>query len=145
MNIHPLEKKDYDAWLPLWQENCLHQVSDEVSAETWRRMLSKAEYVYGLGVFDTAGVLQGFLHYVLHPVTGFKTYACYMQDLYIAEDARRQGLAKRLVWELQDIGKKEEWARIYWFAQHSNEAAQNLYKNLGIKMDFSLHMLLTKD
>ena len=40
-----------------------------------------------------------------------------MQDLYVAEDHRRQGLARRLVWELDEIGKKEQWARIYWFAE----------------------------
>ena len=68
-----------------------------------------------------------------------------MQDLYVPQEKRRQGLAKRLVWELNDIGKQQKWARIYWFAENDNIAAQNLYKTLGISMDFSLHMLLTQE
>jgi ribosomal protein S18 acetylase RimI-like enzyme len=68
-----------------------------------------------------------------------------MQDLYIATDKRRQGCAKRLIWELNDIGKQQNWARIYWFAENDNIAAQNLYKTLGIPMNFSLHMLLTQE
>ena len=145
MDIRFLERTDYASWLTLWQKNCLDQITDDVTEETWRRLLNKNEPVFGLGVFDENKNLMGFLHYILHPVTGFKEPACYMQDLFVAEDYRRQGLARRLIWELNDIGKKAQWARIYWFAQRSNEAAQNLYKNLGIPMDFSLHMLLTKD
>ena len=145
MDIRPIQRKNFDQWLPLWQENCLYQISDEVTAETWRRLTNPKEQVHGLGVFDEADNLCGFLHYILHPTTGFKEYACYMQDLYVPQEKRRQGLAKRLVWELNDIGKQQKWARIYWFAENDNIAAQNLYKTLGISMNFSLHMLLTQE
>lgn len=141
--IRPLERNDYDSWLPLWQANCLHQISDEVTAETWRRLTNPKEHVFGLGAFD-GEELKGILHYILHPTTGYKEYACYMQDLFVDENCRRQGIAKRLVWELNEIGQKERWARIYWFAENKNEAVQNLYKNLGTRMDFSLHMLATQ-
>jgi ribosomal protein S18 acetylase RimI-like enzyme len=142
--IRPLERGDYDSWLPLWQANCQHKVSDEVTAETWRRLTNPKENVFGLGAFDESGKLQGILHYILHPTTGFIEPACYMQDLYTDEAYRRQGIAKRLVWELNDIGQKHRWARIYWFAENKNEAVQNLYKNLGIPMDFTLFMLPTQ-
>jgi RimJ/RimL family protein N-acetyltransferase len=36
---------------------------------------------------------------------------------------------------------QENWARIYWLADGSNDAAQRLYKNLGVKLDFSLHIM----
>ena len=145
MKIKSISKHDYEEWYPLWQENCQHQISDDVTKETWRRICAKNEPVWGLGVFDDQGNLQGFLHYIMHPTTGFKEYACYMQDVFVATQSRRQGLAKRLIWELHDIGKTEKWARIYWFSQKSDKAVQNLYKNLGIKMDFSLHILPTQE
>jgi len=145
MMIRSLERKDYEQWLLLWQENCLGKISDEVTTETWRRLNHPKEHVHGLGIFDEAEALQGFLHYILHPTTGFKEPACYMQDLFVTTDNRRKGLAKRLIWELQDLGKTQKWARIYWFAENNNMAAQNLYKTLGIPMDFSLHMLLTQE
>ena len=145
MLIRSLEREDYAAWLPLWQENCLHKISDEVTRETWRRITNPKENVFSLGIFEDTGNLEGFLHYILHPVTGFIQPACYMQDVFVTENARGQGLAKRLIWELQDTGKRQNWARIYWFAENGNEAAQNLYKNLGIRMDFSLHILPTQE
>jgi len=66
-----------------------------------------------------------------------------MQDLFVNNTKRRQGIAKRLVWDLNAIAKKENWARIYWFADKSNESVQNFYKNIGIEMNFGLHMLDT--
>jgi len=140
MEIRPLQKSDYDQWLPLWQENCLHQIDDTVTHETWGRLCDKRSEVNGLGAFDQ-NTLLGILHYVIHPTTGSITPACYMQDLYIGENYRRQGLARALVWELGEMGKAAKWSRIYWLAEENNTAAQNLYKTLGVKLNFTLHLL----
>ena len=144
MNIRALNRSDYDQWLPLWQENCLHQISDDVTAETWRRICNPKENVFGLAAFNDNDKLVGILHYILHATTGFIQPACYMQDLFVDEKHRKQGIAKQLVWELHELGKNEKWARIYWFAENNNEAAQALYKNLGVKMDFGLFVLPTQ-
>jgi len=141
MQIRRFERKDYDQWLPLWQENCAHKIADDITAETWRRLTHPKESVGGLGVFTPDDKMIGLLHYVVHPTTGFIHHVCYMQDIFITQDHRKQGLAKRLLWELQDLKKTQNWARIYWFAENNNVAAQNLYKTVGIKMDFSLHMI----
>ena len=145
MLIRSLERTDYNAWLPLWNANCLNQMADDITAETWRRLTNPKETVFGLGSFDKDGKLCGILHYILHPTTGFKEPACYMQDLFTAKNCRRQGIAKQLVLELNTIGKEQKWARIYWFAENGNESVQNLYKNLGIPMDFTLFMLQTRN
>ena len=144
MNIRALNRSDYDQWLPLWQENCLHQISDDITAETWRRICNPKENVFGLAAFNDTNELVGILHYILHATTGFIQPACYMQDLFVDEKHRKQGIAKQLVWELHELGKNEKWARIYWFAENNNEAAQALYKNLGVKMDFGLFILPTQ-
>lgn len=143
MSIRPFQRDDFDSWNKLWQANNLGLVQDDVTRETWQRLLSGKEAVNGLGFWQD-GELAGLLHYILHPVTGFIEPACYMQDLFVAESCRRQGIARQLIWELQDIGKKARWARIYWLAERANPAAQNLYKTLGIPVDFTLHILPTQ-
>lgn len=138
--IRPLHRNDYDQWLPLWQANCEHKIPDNVTAETWRRLTNPKEPVFGL-VAEDNGQIAGLLHYVLHPTTGQIAPVCYMQDLYVHPDHRRSGWARQLVWELHENGKKQGWARIYWVAEAANLPAQNLYKNLGIRLDFTLHIL----
>ncbi len=145
MTIRPLDRSDYDQWLPLWQENCEHKIADKVTAETWRRLCHKKESVCGLGCFDETGALLGFLHYVVHATTGYIEPACYMQDIYIATEHRKCGYAKRLIWELRAIATAQNWSRVYWFAENNNLPAQNLYKTLGIKLNFSLHMMQIKE
>ena len=64
-----------------------------------------------------------------------------MQDLYVDPDMRENGIARRMVMQLSDIGKSEKWARMYWLAESDNAAAQALYKSIGMKLDFTLHMM----
>ena len=70
----------------------------------------------------------------LHPV-------CYMQDLFVAEEFRQQGIARALVAALADQAKRAGYARLYWLAEADNAAAQALYKTLGYKLDFTFHVL----
>lgn len=140
--ITPLSPADYTEWLPLWQANTEHSVSDDVTAQTWDRINSKESGIGGLCARESqTGPIAGICHYILHPTTGNLNPVCYMQDLYITPDFRRKGLARALVTHLAQIGGAEKWARLYWLAEGKNEAAQHLYRSLGLKLDFTLHVL----
>lgn len=143
MIIKPLEKSDYKNWLPLWNANCHHKVTQDVTNQTWQRICDPQSDIGGLAA-HVDDKLAGIVHYVLHPVTGHLKPAAYMQDVFVAEDMRRQGIARALIEHLALEGKQEGWARLYWLAEGSNVAAQNLYKTLGIKVDFTLHILPTE-
>ncbi len=138
--IRALQNKDFSAWLPLWDANCLHMIGADVTDETWKRLCDPRSPVNGFGAFVN-GDLAGILHYILHPTTGHIEPVCYMQDLYIGPAYRRQGIARGLVETLAETGKKQGWTRVYWLAEANNPAAQNLYKTLGVKVDFTLHIL----
>ena len=142
MIIQPLQAADYDQWLPLWQANTEHALDDDITAETWRRICDPDFPIFGLGArIDKDSPLAGICHYVLHPTTGNSKQVCYMQDLYIDPAQRRRGLARGLVMALAGLGAAQGWARIYWLAEAENEAAQTLYKSLGYKLNFTLHVL----
>lgn len=138
--IRPLSADDFTGWLPLWDANNRGLVGEAVTTETWARLTGPGWPVHGLGAW-IGGELAGILHYVLHPTTGNIKNVCYMQDLYVAPDHRRKGIGRALVLELAAIGKREGWARIYWLAESNNPAAQALYKTLGVRLDFTLHVL----
>ncbi len=142
VTLRPLTRADYDQWLPLWQANCEHRIADDVTAETWRRLMHVREPVFGLCA-ETDGRIVGILHYILHPTTGQIAPVCYMQDLFVDPACRRQGVARRLVWELRDIGQSARWGRIYWLAKNDNAAAQALYRDIAPRMPFDLHVLAT--
>ena len=143
VKIRPIENRDFPDWLPLWDGNNLGTRDEAVTSETWSRLTDETFPVYGL-VAEKDGKLVGLLHYIVHPTTGSLKDVCYMQDVYVDPEFRQKGIAKNLIKELAIIGqKREKWARIYWLAERDNVAAQTLYENLGVKLNFSLHVLKT--
>lgn len=140
ITVRPFEEADYGQWLPLWNGNNQGQRNDGVTAETWNRLLNPVYPVHGFGAFEN-GTMTGLLHYILHPVTGHIDPVCYMQDVYVDPAFRRRGIARKLVSALAQTGKAEKWARIYWLAESENIAAQTLYRNIGVKLNFTLHVL----
>ncbi len=139
LTINDITAQDFGSWLKLWDANNNGQRDEDVTAETWARLTNSIFPVHGLTA-RKGDELVGFLHYILHPVTGHINPACYMQDLYIDPSCRRQGTARKLVEHLTTIGKREKWSRLYWLAETSNQEAQALYKNLGLKLDFSFYV-----
>lgn len=141
LRVRPLQSTDYEGWLPLWDGNNLGHRDEAVTKQTWARLNDAQFPVHGLlALKDNQPV--GLLHYIVHPTTGSLKNVCYMQDVYVDPTHRQQGIARAMIEELTRIGKTEKnWARIYWLAEASNEAAQRLYKNLGVKLDFTLHVM----
>jgi GNAT superfamily N-acetyltransferase len=140
--VSALGEPDYDQWLPLWQANMEHSVSDDVTAETWRRICDPDYPIGGLCVrLEKDGPARGICHFILHPTTGHMKPVCCMQDLYVDPAFRKRGLARSLVTALAAMGATQRWARIYWLAESGNESAQRLYASLGLKLDFTLHVV----
>ena len=140
MNIRSLHGRDEDQWRSLWHENMQNQASEALTETTWTRICSPDSPVYGLGAWS-GETLTGILHYVLHPTTGSLHHVCYMQDVYVAPAHRRKGIAKAMINELAQVGRQKGWERIYWIVEQNNQEAQNLYEGLGVKLDFSFHVL----
>lgn len=114
---------------------------EKVTSETWTRLIDPDFPIHGL-IAEKDSRLIGLLHYVIHPTTGSIKPVCYMQDVYVDPAHRRKGIARKLIKHLSDTAKShKKWARMYWLAESHNEAAQTLYQTLGVKMDFTLHML----
>ncbi len=143
VKIRPLEPNDFPDWLPLWDGNNMGDRNEEVTTETWARLIDPDSQVNGLGAFKGSAMV-GLVHYILHPSTGYIEPVCYMQDVYTDPAQRGKGVASALVEELAKIARREKWGRMQWVAEDNNEAAQALYKNIGVKLDFSLHVLPLK-
>ena len=142
VDVSQLVVDDFPGWLPLSDKNNQGLKNANVTAETWARLTNPEHTVNGMKAVINGDVV-GIMHYILHPVTGHIEPACYMQDLFVDPSHRRKGIAKKLVKALELEGKKNKWARIYWLAEGKNEEAQALYKNVGLKLDFTFHLIPT--
>jgi GNAT superfamily N-acetyltransferase len=82
---------------------------------------------------DQAEVVGIALYYY-----GFSTWKgkmLYLDDLYIAENHRRKGLAKKLLFELIKEGRKLDCQLIKWQVLDWNKPAIELYASLGMQLE----------
>lgn len=137
--IRPLEAKDAAPWRALWQDYlAFYHVADlspDVTASTWQRLLEKSA-LHGFVAEDSDGQLLGFTHIVIHPMTWSISQACYLEDLYVSEAARGQGIGRALIRAVYEFAQAYPCGRVYWVTNESNKTAQALYDKIAKKTDF---------
>lgn len=134
--IRPAAPGDEAAWKPLWAAyTAFYETSlpEDVTAATWARCLDPAT---GMGCLlacgdDASGPPIGFTVFVVHAGTWSTRPVCYLEDLFVAEQARGHGAGRALIEALAEKGRVEGWKRIYWQTHASNIRAQGLYDKIA--------------
>lgn len=144
LTIKPLALEDYDAWRALWLGYVAFyqaEVSEDITARNWQVIQSGEGPLYGLGAYNASGQLIGFVHYLTHPYTWGLSDACYMEDLFVGEEARGLGAGRALIDALISEAKQKGWGRLYWNTQEGNARARKLYDSYVEKNDFIQYKL----
>ena len=85
----------------------------------------------GLLVADDCGRLVGYALYFLN----ISTYKCregiYVEDIYVKQERRGEGIGSGMFAELGRLAKKNNYGRIEWSCLDWNEPSKTYYKNLG--------------
>ncbi|MBV8618671.1 MAG: GNAT family N-acetyltransferase [Curvibacter sp.] len=131
LEVGPLGPGDWTRWLPLaraYKSFYLSDLSDAAAQQAWQRLMA-GDGVFGLGVRQQ-GRLQGICHYLFHGSLWMPT-VCYLQDLYVDEACRGQGLAAQLIEAVAVQAREAGASRLYWQTQATNLRARRLYERLG--------------
>ena len=131
--VRAVEAADETGWRRLWKGYCdFYEVSiaTDVTDALWRRILDGGAGIHA--VVAESGPkedrqLIGFGNYILHPYTWGRGSMCYLEDLFVAEHARRAGVGRAIIETLIHMGYDHGWARVYWHTHESNKGARSLY------------------
>lgn len=137
IKITPFSKTDYELWLILWQNYLTFyetSLPSSTTETTWRNLLNESVAIYGFGAWRK-DVLVGITHVVLHPNTWNTTDCCYLEDLYVADNVRGQGIGRALIEHVYSFAKDQDCNRVYWTTQESNAAARKLYDAIATQTD----------
>ena len=127
--IRPALPSDETVWRQLWRGYCDFYNADiqpEVTERTWARILDPDSSVMCM-VAETGGTVTGFAHCVVHENTWELLPACYLEDLFVAPEARGRGVGKALMEWLRNAMRAEGWSRLYWVTHRDNLIARDLY------------------
>ena len=139
MIIRAVQSADKAAWQELFEQYLAFYETarpQDVMDTVFARMCSgEAGEFRGL-VAETDGAVVGFTHFLAHRKMWDIANALYLQDLFVAESARGQGIARALIEEVYAIGDAEGTPKVYWLTQESNHTAQALYNRLAQRSEF---------
>lgn len=141
LHIHDLTPDTRAAWEKLWQESVGNVMTPDIIDHTYTQIMNGEVHAF---IAEDNGELTGLLHYVVHPVAGCIAPVCYMQDLYVSPTSRRRGVARALIKALENKATSENYDRIYWLLENTNEGAKEFYRGLAISLDFGLYMIPIK-
>ncbi len=131
--------EDEAAWRRLWRgylDFYETTVPEAVYATSWARLLSEAEGDYHgyLAIRDDTPV--GLVHYIYHRHGWRIEKVTYLQDLYVAPEARGTGAGRALIEAVYAAADAAGCPSVYWLTQEFNAEARLLYDRVATVTPF---------
>jgi GNAT superfamily N-acetyltransferase len=136
--IRPVSPNERADWEPLWKgylDFYKTSVPKEVYNVTWARLHDPEEPMWLLGAY-VDGKLLGIVHYLYHRSCWTVGNYCYLQDLFVADGARKLGLGRALIEAVEKEARAAGASRVYWLTHESNAVARSLYDQLADRPGF---------
>jgi ribosomal protein S18 acetylase RimI-like enzyme len=119
----------YEAYLRFYEATSSEESKDLV----WSRLLTNE--IRGLAAIQN-GALIGIAHFHLQISTWADDGHLYLEDLFVSESARNQGVARKFIQLIEDVAKEHKCSEMYWITRESNFAARALYDSVARATDF---------
>lgn len=132
--IRPLRPDDEADWRRLWSGYLTFyqtSVPEPVYTSTFARLLGDDPRDFSALVAERDGQLLGLTHYLFHRHCWKIEDACYLQDLYVAPEARGTGLARALIEGVYARADAAGAPAVYWLTQEFNTTARQLYDRVA--------------
>jgi GNAT superfamily N-acetyltransferase len=136
--IRAIGEDEREAWNPLWAGYLTFYrttLAQEISDTAWARFHDLDEPLFALGGYID-GELLGFAHYLFHRSTWARNRYCYLEDLFVLENARGRGLGGALIEAVYAKAEAAGASRVYWLTQSSNAQARALYDKVADNLGF---------
>ncbi|MFV0298958.1 MAG: GNAT family N-acetyltransferase [Hyphomicrobiaceae bacterium] len=132
--VRTLDAGDQTQWNRLFRAYVAFyevDVADDVIALTFQRSIGASPDFLGFVAVDKAGLMRGFAMALLHRSTWSKTWYCYLEDLYVAPEARSLGVGRQLIEAVFAAADAAGASRTYWVTAENNATARRLYDHVA--------------
>ena len=142
ITIRPIEQRDYTAWAALYQGYAdFYKVTQtaEMRDRVWSWLFDAAHETEGLVAIDDKEQLIGLTHFrpFARPLSA--TTGGFLDDLFVAPDARGSGAARLLIEAVAREGKARGWSVIRWITADDNYRARALYDQVAEKTKWATY------
>jgi len=138
LTIRAAGPADFDVWLPLWQaylEFYKTTLAHETTQITWERLLDVREPMHA-ALAEVDGRVLGIVHFIEHRSCWTTANYMYLQDLFVAPDARGSGVGRALIEHVYADAAARGCSRVWWLTLESNTQAMVLYDQVADRSGF---------
>ena len=126
--LHPEDRAAWGVLAKAYKRFYKTELPESDYDAAWAR-LTAGDGVFAWGAHRD-GHLVGIVHYLFH-ANPWMADACYLQDLYVDEALRGQGVAAALIDKVAQSARERGAARLYWLTQEDNARARALYDRVA--------------
>ncbi|MGC6484354.1 MAG: GNAT family N-acetyltransferase [Candidatus Puniceispirillales bacterium] len=141
ITIRPVTAADFPLWKQLYEGYADHYrvaLNDDGVATTWGWLLDEAHPLTGL-VAEAGEGLLGLAHFRAMPSPLRGAEIGFLDDLFVAPEARGQRIGAALLESLRDHGRTAGWPLIRWITRDDNYRARGLYDRHAVKSDWNTY------
>jgi GNAT superfamily N-acetyltransferase len=132
--IRPAVEADFPVILDIIKALALFEKAPEKVTNSVEQMKAEKDYFKCLVATNEAGEIIAICLYFFAYYT-WVGKSLYLDDLYVLEAYRRQGIAAALLNELFEIARIERCNRVRWQVLDWNENAIQFYNKIGATLD----------
>ncbi|MGY4491592.1 N-acetyltransferase family protein [Pseudomonas sp. TE3610] len=138
VEIRPVSAADHAHWLPLWQAYLRFyntELAQAVSDVTWQRMLDVAEPTNAALAWQDGRAI-GMVNFIYHRSNWSIENSCYLQDLFVAEEARGLSVGRKLIEHVYATAAANGCVKVHWLTHETNATAIQLYERVAERPGF---------
>jgi GNAT superfamily N-acetyltransferase len=136
--VRPISAEDYAGWRPLWEGYLSFYREEGEPPDVFGRLLGD-DALSGLLAVDAADRPVGLAHLVFHASTWSDKPSCYLNDLFVAREARGGGVGRELIVAAYAAAGARGCATVYWHTQEFNAPARSLYETVARLTSFRVY------
>jgi len=140
IRVRPLEQGDFFAWYELfagYAEFYNTPLSDERAMRAWAWLNgADSSAVRGLVAVGAEGRVLGIAHVQEFERLLENDRGLYLEDLFVAPDARNKGVATALINHLKQDARDRGFGVIRWITAEDNATARELYDAVAEKTNW---------
>ena len=141
--IREIKLSDKEEWEVLYRgyaDFYKVEMKDEILKTVWSWLQDRNHDVKGI-VYEHENKVVGLAHYRRMPSPLRGKYIGFLDDIYVEPKYRGKKIGEKLIHQLKDISKKNNWDLIRWVTHNDNIRAKSLYNRIAKKTTWDLYEL----
>ena len=135
------DKKQWETLYKGYADFYKVEMNDKILNTVWEWIHDNNHDVCGL-VYEQDNKIIGIAHYRKMPSPLRGKYIGFLDDLFVEPNHRKKGVGEKMINEIKEISKKNNWNLVRWITREDNIKAKSLYEKLSKKTNWEVYELI---